>query len=118
MKRSCRRSRGHEPDAALIRTATHLTNPVNPPDESVHDLVTPHSLPCREPPLHQTPAHSLPEGLSLTAPERKGKGKFSSLREASIQDTNNSQNWERNKSNPYKLTYRELSEEGGLEDFE
>ena len=97
---------------------THLTDLVNPPDESVHDLVTPPSLPCRAPPLHRTPACSLPEGLSLTASERKGKGKVSSLRETSNQDTNNSQNWERNKLNPYKLTYGELSEDGEPEDFE
>ena len=85
--------------------ATHLTNPVNPPDESVLDLVTPPSLPHRAPPLHGTLVRSLPEGLSLTAPERKGKGKVSSLRETSNQDTDNSQSEERNKLNPYKLTY-------------
>ena len=99
--------------------ATHLTNPVNPLDESVHDLVTPPSLPRRPPPLHRTPVRSLPEVLSLTAPERKVKGKVSSLyREPSDQDTDNSQSEERNKFNPYKLTYAEISEEGKPEDFE
>ena len=98
--------------------ATHLTNPVNPPDKSVHDLITPPSMPCRAPPLLQTPVRPLPEDFSLTAPERKGKGKVSSLREASNQDTDDSQSEERDKLNSYRLTYGELSEEDELENFE
>ena len=75
-------------------------------------------MPRRAPPLHRTPVRSLPEGSSLTAPERKGKGKVSSLRETSNQDTDDSQSEKRNKLNPYKLSYGELSEEEELEDFE
>ena len=75
-------------------------------------------MPRRAPPLYRTPVRSLPEGLSLTAPERKGEGKVSSLRETSNQDTDDSQSEKRNKLNPYKLSYGELSEEEELEDFE
>ena len=59
--------------------ATHLKNQVNPPDESVLDLVNPLSLPRGAPSSFQTPVRPQPEGFSLTAPERKKKGKVSSL---------------------------------------
>ena len=90
---------------------SHLTKPVNPPDESVLDLVNPLSLPRRAPSLLQTPVRPQPKGFSLTAPERKKKGKVSSLRETSNQDTETSQSKERDRLNPYRLTYGELSEE-------
>ena len=48
---------------------------------------------------------------AVTAPERKKKGKVSSLRETSNQDTETSQSEERDKLNPYRLTYGELSED-------
>ena len=98
--------------------ASHLTKLVNPPDESVLDLVNPLSLPRRAPSLHQTPVRPMPEGFSLTAPERKKKGKVSSLRETSNQDTEDSQSEERDKLNPCRLTYGELSEEDELDNFE
>ena len=53
----------------------------------------------------------------LTAPERKKKGKVSSLRETSNQDTEDNQSEERDKLNPYRLTYGELSEEDEPDDF-
>ena len=57
-------------------------------------------------------------GFSPTAPERKGKGKVSSLRKASNEDTDESQSEERDKLNINRLTYGELSEEDELENFE
>ena len=59
----------------------------------------------------QTPVRPQPEDFSLNAPERKKKGKVSSLRETINRDTEDSQSKERDKLNPYRLTYGELSEE-------
>ena len=68
-------------------------------------------MPRGAPSSLQTPDRPQPEGFSLTAPERKKKGKVSSLRETSNQDTETSQSKERDKLNPYRLTYGELSED-------
>ena len=55
--------------------ASHLTKMVNPPDQSVLDLVNPLPLHRRALSLHQTLVRPKPKGFSLTAPERKKKGK-------------------------------------------